>query len=66
MGLGTHKPHLTWEYPRPFFDAIAADVAEAKHRAWPAAAPHLAVRRSRTNEQRPRASRLLCLTRFGP
>jgi len=41
VGLGTHQPHLTWTYPRPFFDAIPEHVAEAAHQAWPAGAPHL-------------------------
>lgn len=41
VGLGTHKPHLVWEYPRHFFDSIASDVAEAAHQAWPAEVPHL-------------------------
>jgi iduronate 2-sulfatase len=42
VGLGTHKPHLTWTYPRRFFDASPDGVAEAAHQAWPADVPHLA------------------------
>jgi len=43
MGLGTHRPHLPWVYPKPFFDKVNGgnDVAEAKHKVWPADVPHL-------------------------
>eukprot|EP00041_Stephanoeca_diplocostata_P039278 m.1606957 g.1606957 ORF g.1606957 m.1606957 type:complete len:672 (+) comp25361_c0_seq28:3645-5660(+) len=41
VGLGTHRPHLPWVYPRHFFDATGEDVAEAKHKEWPANVPHL-------------------------
>ena len=39
VGLGTHRPHLPWVYPRPFFDRVVPDIAEAKHKQWPADAP---------------------------
>eukprot|EP00656_Telonema_subtile_P007510 TRINITY_DN13522_c0_g1_i2.p1 TRINITY_DN13522_c0_g1~~TRINITY_DN13522_c0_g1_i2.p1 ORF type:complete len:562 (+),score=89.18 TRINITY_DN13522_c0_g1_i2:201-1886(+) len=36
VGMGTHRPHTYWTFPKPFFDDIPADVPEAKHLQWPA------------------------------
>ena len=41
LGVGTHRPHLGWEFPKPFFNAIPPDVPEAVHKRWGAGVPHL-------------------------
>jgi len=42
LGMGMHRPHLGWEFPKPFFDGISADIPEAVHKRWAADVPHLA------------------------
>eukprot|EP00040_Diaphanoeca_grandis_P004694 m.29786 g.29786 ORF g.29786 m.29786 type:complete len:674 (-) comp16159_c0_seq1:187-2208(-) len=42
LGFGTHKPHLTWDFPREFWDRIPANVTAAQHRAYPADVPAMA------------------------
>jgi iduronate 2-sulfatase len=41
VGMGTHRPHLPWVFPKKFFDAIPADIPEAVHKQWAADVPHL-------------------------
>eukprot|EP00039_Didymoeca_costata_P031474 m.34908 g.34908 ORF g.34908 m.34908 type:complete len:665 (+) comp8803_c0_seq1:68-2062(+) len=35
VGMGTHRPHLMWEYPKSFYDASPVNVPEAKVKEWP-------------------------------
>ena len=37
VGLGFHKPHLPWHFPKKFWDRVKGDVA--KHQAFPADVP---------------------------
>ena len=41
VGMGTHRPHLPWVYPRQYFDNVQENVKEATHKYWPADVPHL-------------------------
>ena len=42
VGLGFHKPHLPWVFPKQFWAKIPADVPTAKHQAFPADVPPIA------------------------
>lgn len=35
LGVGFLKPHLSWTFPREFWDVIPENVSVAKHRAYP-------------------------------
>ena len=43
VGMGFHKPHLPWHFPKQFYDALPpiSEVPEAVHQAWPADTPHI-------------------------
>ena len=41
VGMGTHRPHLAWEFPIEFWDRMGAKIPEAAHQQWLATAPHL-------------------------
>lgn len=42
IGLGFHKPHLRWDFPREYLDNIPEEVPEAVHQAYPADKPNIA------------------------
>ena len=42
MGLGFHKPHLAWQFPKKYWDKTPANPPVAKHQAFPADVPGLA------------------------
>jgi iduronate 2-sulfatase len=42
VGMGTHRPHLGWEFPIEYeLPTPTEDVPEAKHKLWPQDVPHL-------------------------
>ena len=41
VGMGIHKPHLTWQFPKEFLDKIPETVPTARYDAWPNNIPHL-------------------------
>ena len=42
VGVGFHKPHLNWQFPREYWDRIPSDTPAAKHLAFPADVPAIA------------------------
>lgn len=40
VGMGTHRPHLGWEFPIEF-EIPELEVPEAAHKKWPVDVPHL-------------------------
>ena len=40
VGMGTHRPHLGWEFPIEY-ELPSATVPEAVHQSWPHTVPHL-------------------------
>jgi arylsulfatase A-like enzyme len=41
VGLGFHKPHLPWHFPKRFWDATPANPPVAKHQAFPSDVPSI-------------------------